>query len=105
MAQAWYLPVAFSDHFGLITKMSLTDPLAKILSPKCRSQFRLSAEVIKDRLFKERLDLAMDSWQGSSNLGVLQWWELLVKPGIKRLGIERTKEIGKVNYRENMSWT
>ena len=42
VAQTWYLPLAFSDHFGLIVKMSLSDPLAKILSPKCRSQFTLS---------------------------------------------------------------
>ena len=28
VAQAWYLPLAFSDHFGLITKISLADPLA-----------------------------------------------------------------------------
>ena len=101
-----YLPLAFSDHFGLITKVSMGDPLAKVLSPKCRFQFRLSAEVIKDSLFKERLELAMVSWkrvrefQGTSNLGILQWWEMLVKPGIRHLGIERSKELGKEKREE-----
>ena len=77
VTQASYLPLAFSDHFGLITKISLADPLAKVLSPKCRYQFRLSAEVIKDSLFKERLDMDMVSWQrvrefqGSDKWGIL----------------------------------
>ena len=106
VTNAWYLPLAFSDHFGLVTEVSLADPLAKVLSPKCRFQFRLSAEVIKDSLFKERLSNAMVSWQrvreyqGMNNLDVLQWWEMLVKPGIRRIGIVRSKELGKEKREE-----
>ena len=45
--------------------------------------------------------MAMISWQRvrefdtRNSLGVLQWWELLVKPGIRQLGIQRSKEIRK----------
>ena len=80
VTKAWYLPMAFRDHFGHISRMSLTNPLARVISPKYRFQFRLSAEVIRDSLFKERLEQAMVSWQrvrefqGASSLGVLQWW-------------------------------
>ena len=103
---AEYQPLAFSDHFGLITRVSLADPLSKVLSPKSRSAFRLTAEVIKDTLFKERLGAAMISWQrvrefqGKCDLGILQWWDLLVKPGIRKLGIERSKELSKEKKEE-----
>ena len=43
----------------------------------------------------------MVSWQRvrefdrRRNLNVVQWWELLVKPGVKQLGLQRSKEIKK----------
>ena len=60
-------------------------------------------KVIKDTLFKVRLEEAMQSWlrvqgfQGSESdkMNTIMWWEMLVKPGIKKLGIERGKEINK----------
>ena len=91
VAEAKYLPLAFSDHFGLVTKVVLADPLAKILSPKSKFSFRLSAEVIKDPLFKQRLGGAIMAWQrvrefkGKHDLGILLWWELVVKPGIRQI--------------------
>ena len=106
VAEAKYLPLAFSDHFALVTKVVLADPLAKILSPKSQFSFRLSAEVIKDPLFKQRLVGAMMSWQrvrefqGKHDLGILQWWELLVKPGIRQIGIQRSKEMSKEKREE-----
>ena len=97
----WYQPLAFSDHFGLVIKIILPNQLTKILSPKCRFQFKLTAEVIKDKVFKERLGLAMVSWDrvrefdNRNSLSVLQWWEMLVKPGVRQLDIQRSKEIRK----------
>ena len=38
--------------------------------------------------------------QGSDKWGILQWWEMLVKPGIKRLCIQRSKELGKAKREE-----
>ena len=60
---AEYIPLAFSDHFALLIKLSLPDPLARVTSPKYRYQFRLSAEVIKDQKFKESLTQSMISWK------------------------------------------
>ena len=34
-------------------------------------------------------------FQADTNIGSLQWWEILVKPGIKRIALERNKEIKK----------
>ena len=41
----------------------------------------------------------MSDWKEVKDLGldVLQWWELLVKPGIKKLAIQRSKEINREN--------
>ena len=50
--------------------------------------------------------MAMVSWQRvrefvtRHSLGVLQWWEMLVKPGIKHIGIQRSKEIRKEKQEE-----
>ena len=98
---AKYLPLAFSDHFGQLVQYILPDPISKVLSPKSRPSFRLRAEVCKDQLFKERLEDEMSSWQRvrefqdreSRQLGILFWWEYMVKPGIRKLAIQRSKEI------------
>ena len=55
----------------------------------------------KDQLFKERLEDEMSSWQRvrefqdreSRQLGILFWWEYMVKPGIRKPAIQRSKEI------------
>ena len=63
----------------------------------------MKPDVIKDNVFKERLRGSLQQWervlelshqQGTKNESfLLKWWEFLVKAGIRKLGIERTKEI------------
>ena len=67
----------------------------KILSPRARPTFKLRAEIITDRGFQECLSKSMQDWLEikSRGLDVLRWWELVVKPGIRKLGIQRNKEI------------
>ena len=58
--------------------------------------------MIKDVVFKERLSSAVQQWervltstgpvQNKRNF-IFQWWEYLVKPGIRRIGLQRTKEL------------
>ena len=93
LTEAKYIPLAFSDHLAHIIRVSLPDPFGRILSPRSRASFRLKPEVILDGLFKERLAEEMISWnrvRGFDSLDTdnLSWWELLVKPGIKKLGIQ-----------------
>ena len=99
--EAKYLPLVFSDHFAHEVQLMLPDSLAKILSPRSRPSFRLKSEVLKDEIFQARLQESMLSWQRvrqfqgeeSRQLGTLYWWEMLVKPGIRKLALQRTKEI------------
>ena len=57
-----YLPLAFSDHFGLIVKILLPGTMQRLISPKARPSFKLKPEVIRDQLFKNRLEESMKSW-------------------------------------------
>ena len=95
--EARYVPVSFSDHLAYVVNYSLPVPMARILSPRSRPLFKIKPEVIKDQLFKERLADSMLDWQEVQDLGldVLTWWELLVKPGIKKLAIQRSKEMNR----------
>ena len=95
MVDAKYEPLAFSDHMAYIVTYTLPALSARIFSPRSRPLFKVRAEVICDNLFQERLSDSMKDWEEMKDLGlqVLQWWELVVKPGIKKLAIQRSKEM------------
>ena len=90
-----YVSVAFSDHMSHVVTICLPDPLNVILSPKTRPLFSIKANVAKDPIFQERLQDSMTGWLEVKALGleVIPWWEVMVKPGIKQLAIQRSKEI------------
>ena len=95
-----YVPIAFSDHLAQLVEYFVPNKLAFLVSPKCRPTFRVQAEVIKDDIFKKRLEASLQMWDrvrsfsdNISGSSILSWWEQLVKPGIKKLAIERTKEM------------
>ena len=93
---AEYLSVAFSDHMSFVVRLSLPG-LDKIISPKTRPHFKTSPEVIHDKVFRRRLVEEMVGWQQVKERGlkIMSWWELIVKPGIRRLAINRSKELNK----------
>ena len=98
--KAIYVPLAFSDHMAHVVEFIVPPNFSKIISPKSRPSFKIRAEVIMDNIYKERLTASFQMWkrvkdfqhQGS---GVLSWWEHLVKPGIRKLALERNKEINR----------
>ena len=71
--------------------------ISKLLCPKSRPLFKIKSNVVTDNIFRDRLIENMKIWIDVKSLGspVLSWWELLVKPGIIRLAIERGKELNK----------
>ena len=54
VVEAKYLPLAFSDHFAHVVRISVPDQMARFISPKSRATFKLRPEVIMDNLFKLR---------------------------------------------------
>ena len=94
---ARYEPLAFSDHMAYLVSYSMPMQSARVFSPRSRPLFKVRPEVISDNLFQERLSDSMADWKEIKDLGleVLQWWELVVKPGIKKLAIQRSKELNR----------
>ena len=97
VSDARYEPIAFSDHLAYVVSFSLPEPMARILSPRSRPLFKIGPTVIKDHIFQARLSESMTDWQEVHDLGldIITWWELLVKPGIRKLAIQRSKEINR----------
>ena len=95
VVESEYDAVAFSDHQAHIVTISLPDSLVHSISPRSRPFFKTSPEVVMDKCFKNRLQQEMIGWLEikERGLGIISWWEIVVKPGIKRLAISRSKEI------------
>ena len=102
--EAKYLPLSFSDHHGLVVVISLPDPLSRIICPKGRPSFRLMDEVISDPDFQHSLAEVMLGWQRVKSFGLdtIQWWEIIVKPGIKKLAMARGRQLNK-NKKETLN--
>ena len=81
--------MAFSDHMSHIVKIQLPSPLSTVLSPTIRPVFKVKPEVVKDKVFQDRLASNMKEWEEVRKFGVpvLTWWEVIIKPGIKKLAI------------------
>ena len=92
---AEYIPVAFSDHYAHTIQMMVPDSLARTLCPKSRPVFKVKEEVAYDKDFQDRVKMAMDEWGDVRDLAlpVFQWWELIVKPGIRKIAMNRGREI------------
>ena len=97
IVDARYVPVAFSDHMAYIVIIALPELSYRMMSPRSRPLFKVNSEVICDEVFQERLRDSMVDWQEMKQLGleVLLWWELVVKPGVRKLAIQRSKELKK----------
>ena len=78
-----------------VVRLSLPEPYARIFSPRSRPLFKIRPQVICDSVFQEWLADAMADWREVKNLEleVLEWWEIIVKPGIKKLAIQRSKQL------------
>jgi exonuclease III len=95
--QAGYHSISFSDHMAHVIEYQLPAPMERILGPRARPTFKVKPDVVMDDVFKARLKVGMADWQPAKDNGldVLRWWEMLVKPGIRRLAIERGRELTK----------
>ena len=100
--EAKYCSLAFSDHMAHIVSIILPDQLCRILSPKSRPSYKIKQDVVIDSIFQERLKDSMDHWLEvkSFGLNVIPWWEIVVKPGVKQLAIQRSKEMNKTKRGE-----
>ena len=96
MLDTEYVGIAFSDHLAHVVTIALPKNMEKSISPKTRP------EVVHDKVFQDRLKVAMEHWKEILNRGldILSWWEVVAKPGIKNLAITRSKELNKQKKRK-----
>ena len=97
VTEARYVSIAFSDHLSYITTFQTPPYMHTLVSPRARPFFKTTPVVMKDKVFQHRLLNCMREWQKVKEFAVpvLTWWDVLVKPGIRKLAIERTKEINR----------
>ena len=55
--------MAFSDHISHIVEIQLPSPLSTVLSPTIRPVFKVKSEVVKDKVFQDRLPSNMKEWE------------------------------------------
>ena len=69
--------------------------LTKIVCPRGQPSFRLRDDVIHNVQFQHSLAEAMCSWQNVrvSGMETLPCWELVVKPGVRNLGMLRGRQM------------
>ena len=90
-----YLPIAFSDHCGLLTCLSTPLCLTRHDIPPVPRNFKIRNEVAEDSIFHRQVSTALIDWLKirEEGLDTLTWWELVIKPGIRSIAIERSKEL------------
>ena len=92
-----YIPSAFSDHFGLLTQVKVPYLILYKNIPCHPSSFKISNEISRDPLFIEQVSKSMPEWKKvlSNGLDILIWWDLVVKPGLKSIALERQRQLRK----------
>ena len=96
--EAEYFPLAFSDHLGHFVKYSFQGETNLAEQPKSKALFKIPPHVAEDVEFGHRVRNAVAKWteiKARYHHNVIDWWELLVKPGINRIAKTRLKEINK----------
>ena len=94
--EAQYIGVSFLDHLALIVKFQVPDSFSKLLPPSSKPLFKANPVVVKDMIFKARLEEQFALWsEVKHGMEFMVWWEVIVKPGIKRLLLQRSKEINR----------
>ena len=64
---------------------------------KILPNLKMTPVVARDQIFQDRLAISMREWNEVRNfvVPVLLWWEQLVKPGVRKLALNRNRELNK----------
>ena len=89
-----------SDHMLLEATLELNINFRKLKMPKPKIPFKMRQEIIDDVDFQNEIKEKIDFWnflRFQYSYDIVEWWELMVKPGIKDIAIEYTKNRNKSN--------
>ena len=95
--KAEYIPLAFSDHLGLLTEIEVPFIIERSCQIYGSSSFKIRNNVACDSFFKTSVASSMIKWKEMKEFGLdtLTWWELVVKPGIRKIAEARSREMKK----------
>ena len=62
LIDAEYIPVAFSDHLTFVIKIKMPNDCINAKCPRATQHFKAKPEIIKDRIFKARLEEKFVIW-------------------------------------------
>ena len=90
--QSDYVPVTFSDHLSYNVSINIEDDVKKFVLPKAKPFFKISPAVVDDSVFQEDLETSFNHWcllRSRFQYPLLDWWEVTVKPSVRKLALER----------------
>ena len=93
-----YHPVAMSDHFMLEVNYILQEPFNLFYIPKPKLPFKIKPEIVNDPDFVLEIQENIQIWKNLWELykyDILDWWEFMIKPGIRRIAIKYSRIINK----------
>ena len=99
--QAKYIPNPFSDHYSYITNIQTSDLSQKSFVPKPKPSFKIHPNIVDDPDFQFELKSKLEKWRENKkkfNYDTINWWEVVIKPGIKNLAVIFTKKRNESKY-------
>ena len=92
-ASIGYIPTSLSDHMALVCSYHVPEG-KDIRSPKIKPYQKICEEVAKDKVFNIRLKHCVEGIMSArENKDPQITWEKMIKPSIKKLARQRTKEL------------
>ena len=98
--EAEYVGISFSDHLAHIAKIDCHNECEEV-NPKKRNIYKVKHYLAFDEVFLNSVRNEFPIWVDVKyNYSPVTWWEYCVKPNIKKLAIQREKEINTLRRQE-----
>ena len=92
--EAEYVGLSFSDHLAHITRIEYSKANNVEVNPKKRNIYKIKHYLASDEVFLKSVRNEFPTWVDvKHNYTPVTWWEYCVKPSIKKLAIQREKDI------------
>ena len=98
---AAYHALSFSDHLAHVVSFQSPSELYQKENPRKRSIYKIKHWLVKDATFQERIRSEFEHWmEMKEHFSAIYFWEEVVKPGIRKVAIQREREINQEKMQE-----
>ena len=92
--EASYHAISFSDHLAHVIKFCSNKEPSLKENPRRRSIYKIKHWIVKDNIFQNNIRVEFKTWMEMRDyFSPIYLWEDVIKPGIKKIAINREKEI------------